>query len=231
VSVVPVDLPRVQASPFRRARALVAVAERTVKTGWASRIGRLYAFGIAISHPLVVGWLAHGDSQALAAAVPLALTWISWAVGLAALSSARDLSRAERRNGVFAASKARGADALSRRRATVVATMLVLARSVGLPGVLTVGIAFAVARSAGGGIPVLSFALGVIGYALVYGIVLGGLSRWAAALSPRHGRFVFAALVLGPWLLRDVVPDVPSVVSALAALLRHVAAAGGGPTA
>jgi hypothetical protein len=66
--------------------------------------------------------------------------------------------------------------------------------------------------------------------AIAFGVVLGALSRWAATLSPRHGRLVLAALVVGPMAMGDSLGNVPGVVSSFGWLIDRIAAVGGAIT-
>jgi hypothetical protein len=211
----PRDLP----SPARRAIALVSFAGRSVRSGWAWRASALYAWAAALGYVALAGaWSVRGESVAEAQLVARARVWISWAGGTAAWVAARNVEVEETRLGLTGLAALRGASPRAYLVARVAATMMLVARVVGLPAV-----AAAVCVAALGGISAVRVGPSVVGatlmYALIFGVVFGGAARLASSVSPRHGRVVFVALVLGPEVLRGAIGDVPGLVSGFAELI------------
>jgi hypothetical protein len=162
-------------------------------------------------------------TDALHTPVVRALLWLSWlTTGVAAWSTARDLSARDDQDGITSLVLQRGHDAaaLSRARslATVSAVFSVTAPPASVLAVLAVALSDSVALATSRAL----FALGTLAYVGVLALVLGVSARWAVSLHPRRGRSVFLALILGPHLARSVWPDVPSVPALFAWLLDQL---------
>jgi hypothetical protein len=163
-------------------------------------------------------WSVRGESVSEAHLVARALVWISWAGGSAAWVAARNVEEEETRLGLTGLAALRGASARAYLAARTAATMMLVARVVGLPAV-----AASVCVTALGGISAVRSGLSLVGatmaYAVLFGVVFGGAARLSSSVSPRHGRVVFAALVLGPELLRGALGDIPALASGFAELI------------
>jgi hypothetical protein len=107
--------------------------------------------------------------------------------------------------------------------ARVVATVVLVARVVGLPALLVSVCVAALGRASGAA----SLVGATILYALLFGVAFGGLARLSSSVSPRHGRIVFVALVLGPEILRSVLGDVPALVTGFGELIDLLFGVGG----
>jgi len=152
-----------------------------------------------------------------------ALAWLSWLVaGLAALSTAQDLSARDDRDGITTLLRQRGYDSRARRRARCLASMYVITRTALVPALGICALALALAKSLGAAAAHALQCAGSLGYLVVLGVVLGAFARWCAAISPRHGRALLLGLVVGPHLARSVWPTVPSVPALFSALLSHL---------
>jgi hypothetical protein len=206
-----------------RLLALVRLSARSVRAGGWSRAGRFYGWAIACGHGAISVFLrARGDLDGIAAVVPAALVSLSWAAGIVAWAAARDTGRDERDGGIVALAESRGAAPGERTHARLLATIKVVGRAVGFPGSVLAGLAFALSPTVRAAVVVGA----VTCYAAVFGAVLGGLARGAARVSPKHGRALFAAVVLGPFMLRDTLPNA-SVVSLFSWLIERVPWLGG----
>lgn len=216
--------PRALPSASRRAFALVSFAGRTVSTGWAWRASALYAWAAAIGYVGLAGaWSAKGEVVVGAALVARALVWISWAGGSAAWVASRPIEDQEARLGLTALAALRGASPRTFVVARALATMGLVARVVGLPA-LFVSVFVAVLGRAPGAAAVVG---ATIVYAILFGIAFGGLARLSSSVSPRHGRIVFVALVLGPEILRGALGDVPALVTGFGYLIDLLFGVGG----
>lgn len=207
-----------------RTVAVLALSSRAVLAGWPSRTGRFYAWATALGHALFAGYLSlHGDAAGVLAVVARGLAWVSWAAGGVAWSAARDVEEEERKSGVAALEAARGIGPRARRVASSLATMAVVVRTVGLPGLTLSVVTLAFLRSARLALAFLPVVFGVALYALVFGGVFGGLARLSSRLSSRHGRVVFAALVFLPYAMSEVFPGAPNLISTFSWLIARVA--------
>jgi hypothetical protein len=216
--------PRTLPSAARRAFALVSFAGRSVSSGWAWRASVLYAWAAAIGYIALAGvWSARGENVAGAALVARVLAWISWAGGSAAWVASRHVEAEEARLGLTGLAALRGASPRAFFVARTVATVALVARVVGLPALLA-SVCMAVLGRASG-------AAGLIGativYAVLFGVAFGGLARLSSGVSPRHGRLVFVALVLGPEVLRGVLGDVPALITGFGELIDLLFGVGG----
>jgi hypothetical protein len=205
--------------------SLSAVLVPLVRQGFLSRAGRFYAWMIAVVH---VTLLALGGATAdvrPAAVVASALRLMSLAGGVVAWGAARDSSPDAFARGFGACASERGMSGREQRLAHALSAMRVVARSVGLPGVCLV-------LASGIWVPepflaAARLALSVALYAIALGAVLGGLARLAAFASPRHGRILFAIVVVGPYAAPSELGAVPNIVRGFSTLLTHVAGLGG----
>jgi hypothetical protein len=105
---------------------------------------------------------------------------------------------------------------------------MLVARVVGLPAVVA-SIGLVALGGVSGVRPGASVVGATIVYALLFGVVFGGVARLSSSMSPRHGRIVFVALVLGPELL-SAMGDVPGLVFGFSQLIELLFGSGGPPT-
>jgi hypothetical protein len=118
-----------------------------------------------------------------------------------AWGAARDLSAEERAAGLPILTRRLGFAPAEYGLARAVASMVLVSLAVFLPGVAAAALGLGFAQSGGQATLGLALLLALAAYALTFGVVMGGLARWAALLSPRHGRRLLALLVVGPPLL------------------------------
>jgi len=195
----------------------VVFVGRTLRSSWAFRAGEVYAWAAALGYATLAAiWSTRGDSVSPSALVYRALVWISWAGGVSAWALARNVEDADARLGLDALAALRGASPRDVFVARIVATAAFVARTVALPGIVLCVTVAILARSP---TSAAEIAATVLVYAILFGIVFGCLARFASHVSPRHGRIVFAALVLGPELLRSVFDDVPTLIAAFGGLI------------
>jgi len=208
--------------------ALVAFSGRTAGSGWAFRAANIYAWAAAVTYAVLGAmWSARGDGVQSSAIVGRALVWISWAGGVAAWVTARRVEADEARLGLNELAALHGASPRAFFVARVVATMTLVARAVAFPGVLLCVLLPALTRAPEGAAAGVLLAVRVVIYAMVFGAVFGGLARLSSQLSPRHGRLLFVALVIGPEVMRGVFGDLPSLVSGFGELIELLVGPGG----
>jgi len=208
-----------------RERALIALFDLGRKKGFGLRLAQIYAFGVFVTYALVISF-EHGSDRraALQGLLRAALVSLSWAVGaLAALGSAQAWAKQTDRDALSALARQRGFSQQAISRARTLAGALRVARLIGIPGLLLVGVALARGQSLAWA---LVMAPAVLVYAVVLGLGLALLAQLSAELSPRHPRALLAALVLAPMLISAVYPAVPSVPAVCAALLDSLLSSG-----
>lgn len=175
---------------------------------------RLYAIGIAFSFTILIAFTPPSLSL-LDELLLQALTSASWIVaGLAALSSARDLERKDREEGILALVLSRGHAANALELSRALAASLLIALRVGLPLLILVTIAWFKLADLERFRWFVSWSAFITVYALALGLVLGVLARVAARISPDRGRIVLVLLIALPELGRVLVPNLPTVPSA-----------------
>jgi hypothetical protein len=108
-------------------------------------------------------------------------------------------------------------------RARTWAATVRVARLVGIPALLLVGVGIARGATLRWGLLV---APAVVVYAGALGLSLALLAHFAAELSPRHPRALLTVLVLGPLLLSLAYPSIPSLPRLFSGLLTRLLAAG-----
>jgi len=215
---------RSAASAWTRTRALVTLCRLQQHSLLSVRVARALGWVTSFVFAAALGIAATGSSSRhLDSLVVAALTWLSWiAGGLVALLLARNLRSLDAKSGVTGLAVQRGHTPSGVARARTLATMQEVATAVGKPGLVLSAMSLALSPSAAVAVGRSLMLLGVLGYAAGAGILLGGLSRWSAATSPRHGPTLLVTVVLGPHLAQSVWPGVPSVPSWLGTWLDQV---------
>jgi hypothetical protein len=186
----------------------------------------MYAWSIALGYALLIGFVPRGEPETAAGLAIAALPALSWCGGLVAWGSARDLDAEETASGLAALAASRGASARAQRLGRLIATLRVVAFTVGVPALLLSLWVLARSASARAAFSTVPLVLGVGGYALVLGCVLSGLSRAAAWLAPRYGRTLFALVVLAPLAVGESLRGAPGIVSGLARLIDQISTLG-----
>lgn len=205
-----------------RVVSLSAVLAPLVRQGLLSRAGRFYAWMIAVVHVLLLVLGGATADVRPAAVVASALRLMSFAGGVVAWGAARDASPDVMVCGFSALASERGISSREQRLAHALSVMRVVARAVGLPAVcLAISSEIWVPHPFLGA---LRLAVSVSLYAIVLGVVLGGLSRLVALASPRHGRILFAIIILGPYVAPTELGAAPNIVRGFSMLLAHAAA-------
>ncbi len=199
---------------LQRERALVALFALDRKKTWGTRLARVYAGGVCVSYAGLLLFVGRGASAAtLHELVRAALGSLSVAVGaLAALDAARALAEHPSKGALGALAVQRGISPRALPRAHVLSAGLDVARLIGIPALLLVGLSAAL------GAPLdwaLTASAGIAVYALLFGACTGIVAVLAAELSPRRPRSMLAGLVLVPWLAAQAYPAIPSLPGAL----------------
>jgi hypothetical protein len=207
-----------------RQRALMALFDLGRRKGFGLRAARLYAFGVFVWYAVAI-WLARGSEPTVTQGLfHAALVSLSWVVGaLAALGTAQISANQTERAGLEALATQRGFSERDMSSARFLASAERVAKLIGVPALLLVGVA-----AARGSSPTwaLVTAPAVALYAALLGLGSAFLAQLSAELAPRHPRALLAALVLGPLLLSEAYPAIPSLPGALSALLERLLQAG-----
>jgi hypothetical protein len=182
---------------------------------------------IAMVHVALFGLSRRSPDVRAAAVVAAAVGLMSWAGGAVAWGAAKDWEPDDRERGLMTIASERGIPRGEQGLARAFSTMRVVARAVGLPGA-SLALVSGVAAPEGHRVAfALTLALSVAAYASFLGVVLGGIARLSALASPRHGRVLFALVVLGPYALPSELGSAPSILRVFSALLERIASLGG----
>lgn len=214
------------AAPLGRLVSLSAVLVPLARRGALSRMGRVYPWLTAVGYAALLGLSRGAKDVRPAAVVAAALGLMSWAAGAVAFESARDAEPDDRERGLRAVASERGFSHAEQQWARAIATIRVVARAVGLPGMALVLLAGASAPRGGHVVLVLTLAPCVAAYGLALGAVLGGVARLCARALPRHGRILFALVVLGPYALPSESGSLPSIPAAFSLALHRLGSLG-----
>ena len=210
---------------LQRERALIALFDLGRQKTYGLRAARWYAFGVFVTYAIAIA-MAKGAEQArvIHGFVRAALVALSWVVGaLATLGAAQALAQQAERDSLAALAVQRGHSPGALLRARTLAAAQRIARLVGLPALLLV----VVGLVRGAALPwACAVAPGVLVYAGVLGLTLAVLAQFAAELAPTHPRALLLALVLGPLLMSQVFPGIPSFPQLFSWLLARLLDAG-----
>lgn len=208
--------------PARRHLGLVLTFSRVLGSGFAARAGRLYGWSIAIGYGALLAHRAHAeDPDGAVLTLRFVLVSLSLSAGLVAWGAARDVELEERAAGLPSLPLRLGFTEGQCRVARAVGAMAVVARAVLLPGLLATALGLAFAPTPPVAWMGLLLVASVSSYGVLFGVVVGGLARWSAEVSPRHGRGLFTGIVVGPTLLgsgANLVAAFGSVIDRLVAL-------------
>lgn len=177
------------------------------------RLARVYGFGIGLSYALTVA-LGPAEADLGAGLWARSLATASWITGASALSLATDLAARDAKQGVATLARLRGVAEPTLERARVVAAALRLGTTVLVPGVIVALAVLLKLRTVEGAVSALAALVLTVPYAALVAGVLAPLARVCHHLLPGRGRWLFAAVVLGPWLLgaglNAPVPSIPA---------------------
>lgn len=215
---------------FRRSQGVVALARARLRASGRARFGRLGAWAVVLGFAIMaVALRAEGGADAsLADVVAGAARWVAWLAGAPlALAAAEDHAARDRRDGILALVAPRGISTAGLASARALAAMMEIARAIAVPllllAALTAGLAGrgrAVLESAGAG-------AGVVAFALVAGVTLGGLGAACGRIGRARGQRLLLGIVVLPWLLADLAGHGAwSIPGALAAVLDFALRAG-----
>jgi hypothetical protein len=177
------------------------------------RLGRVYGVGIGLSYALMA---ALGPAEAAVAANlwVRCLATASWVAGVGALSLASDLAARDAAQGVSSLARLRGFGEAAVERARVLAGALRLGTTVLVPGLIVALALLLKLRTLSGAATALCLFVLTVPYAALVGGVLAPLARACHHFLPGRGRWLLAAVVLGPWVLgaglNAPVPSIPA---------------------
>jgi hypothetical protein len=209
-----------------RGRGLYALAAQRLRASLGGRIAVIASIPTVLTFAVIAVAIRSNDGPTapLEGLVPAAARWLAWVVGAPlSLAAARDRRLLDRRDGVEALAAARGFAASALDAARALGAMTTIARAVGVP---LVALALFTAALAGNarliaarvGVAVLAAA-----FAAIVGVTLGGLASLSARVGHARGRSLFIGLVVGPWILAELLGHGAwSIPAALDALLDFV---------
>ncbi len=209
----------------QRERALIALFDLGRQKTYGLRAARLYAFGVFVTYAIAIALATGADrGRVIHGFVAAALVALSWVVGaLATLGSTQALAQQAEQGSLSALAVQRGYAGAALLRARTLAAAQRIARLVGLPALLLVLVG--VLRGA-----TLSWASAVapavVVYACALGLSLAAVAQFAAELAPAHPRALLLALLLGPLLISQVFPGIPSFPQLFSWLMARLLATG-----
>ena len=200
-------MPSIRQAGLSRARGAVALARSRLRGLGGARAARALAWlaVLGFAGTAVVLRVSDGAEAPLSGLVVSATHWIAWLVGAPlALAVAEDRRAFDRREGVEALAAARGLSPTGLESARVLAAMAEIASSMGVPVLALSLLTASLAGAAGVALHRAALGLGAVGFAVVAGVTLGGLGSACGRLGRARGRWLLAAIVLGPWMLADL---------------------------
>jgi hypothetical protein len=192
---------------LRRTRAVVALcrgrllALRGVR--FARVVAALCAAGFAAA--AVMLRVTDGADASLEGLTVTAAHWIAWIAGAPlAFAAAEDHAARDRRDGVEALAAMRGISPAALDSGRTIGAMTAVAWAIGAP---LAALALFTAALAGRGSVALHRAglgLSALAFAVIAGVTLGGVGSVCSRVGRARGRWLLAAVLLGPWVLADL---------------------------
>lgn len=189
------------------------------------RAARWIAGGIVAFTALMMIILTADAGRDVDQALLEGLVWLSWLVGGVALLSAAP-RWFEFQTPVRSLASERGFSQRWLASAPTLALVKRLWLLIGAPSLLLAVLALALTTQPGLVSGRILLMPAVAGYGLLLALVLTGLTRWSAELSPRFARSWLLVFVLGPHAARELWPSTPSVVAIFAWLLERMSQLG-----
>jgi hypothetical protein len=216
----------------RRSRAAVALVRARLGRTTAARLGLAGGLAVAFVFAIAIVALRAGDGARapLDGLLESAAVWIAWVAGApSALAAASDRRTLDREAGIEALFASRGIPARPLDAVRTAASMMLITRAVGLPLLALAVLAAALSASMAAALGRIGVGLALAVFAFITGVTLGALAAAAGRLGGRRGRLWFAAVVLVPWMLGDLVGHSAwSIPGALGAALRFLVSLAGG---
>jgi hypothetical protein len=191
----------------RRIRSLVALCDERLRATRPARVarwlGRLTVVGFAAV--AITLRVMDGAEASLSGITSTAAHWLPWIIGAPlAFAAAEDRAARDRRDGIETLARSRGISARGIESARMLAAMTATTRAIGAPLLtLTVLVALLAGR-----LPVAieraATCAGAVTFAVIAGVTLGGAGALCGRVGREHGRWLLAAVVLGPWVLADL---------------------------
>ncbi|MFT3768629.1 MAG: hypothetical protein QM820_24550 [Minicystis sp.] len=200
-------MPSTQQAGLRRSQGAVALARAQLRASRRARAARIGAWLVVIGFAGVAVVVRAGDGAeaSLSGVVARAAYWVVWLAGAPlALAAAEDHGAVDRRDGVQALAAMRGVSAAGLGSARVLAAMAEIASTMGVPLFLLALLTAGLAGRAGAAMYRVGVGVGAVAFAVVAGVTLGGLGAACGRIGRSRGRWLLAAVVLGPWLLADL---------------------------
>jgi hypothetical protein len=214
-----------QRTSLARALSLVQACDGEQRRLFELKSARLYAFGVFVSYALLM-LVVRGREQRLVLGnlTHDALVTLTYSVGtLSALGAARGFSRSQQWQPLRALAAQRGHAPAALAQARLLASAYRSTLLLGSPALALVLLAWACGTSAGF---TVTTGTALVLYALLTGLLLAGLARLAAWLSPRHARAWLLLLGAGPLLIGLGFPWFPSLPGGLSWALERIAQLG-----
>lgn len=215
--------PTTRSTRVLRGRGLVALAARRLRASAGGRFAAVASIFVVLAFAGIALALrsADGAFASLEGLVPTAATWLAWlAAAPLALAAARDRRLLDRREGLDALAAGRGFSSSALEAARALGAMTTITTALGAPLVVLTLIIAALAGSLRLALARLVLAALAAVFALTAGVTLGGLASICARVGRARGRLLFFALIIGPWMLADLLGHGAwSIPGALAAVL------------
>ncbi|MDI1448807.1 hypothetical protein QHF85_32370 [Polyangium sp. 6x1] len=221
--------------PRRRLLAAVALSRARLARTTLSRVGLVGGalLGASFAALAIVLRATEGTSAPLEGLVGLGAASITLvAAAPTTLAAASDRTAEDREAGIEALAATHGVHAQSLHAVRWIASMVQIARSVGLPLVGLALVTVALSSSASMAMRRIVFALGLFVFSVSAGATLGTLAAFSARMGGRRGRVLLAAIVIVPWMLAELAGrgtySIPGALSALLSLLVDAGRGGAG---
>ncbi len=192
---------------LRRTRAVVALcrgrlfALRSVRA--ARTLAALTAAGFAVA--ALALRVTDGDGASLDGLTVSAAHWIAWIVGVPmAFAAARDHTTQDRIDGIEALAAMRGISPAALDSARVLGAMTAVGWAIGAPLAALAGLTAALAGRGPLALHRLGLGVSALVFAGIAGVTLGGLGSACGRAGRARGRWLLAALIVGPWALADL---------------------------
>ena len=212
--------------------ALIALGRDRLRRAGAARFGIVAAALVTIVFASIALILRVADGVTwFPGLIQTALHWIVWlAGGSVALVAAHDRSGADRADGLESLVASRGASLEALAASRVLAAMIHVAFVIGAPGAVLALFTAAIAGTLEMALRHLAFVLAVAVFAAIAGVTLGGVASACGRIGAARGRSLFAAVVIGPWLLADLAGrgawSIPGALRAVLSFSLRLAAGG-----
>lgn len=215
-------------------RPIIGLLRRRLRGATGGRAGALFGAILAVGFGVVAIGVRAGDGAgaSLGGLLATAARWIAWCAGApVALAAAGPRAALDRADGIEALAASRGAPRLALESARTAAAMAQVSFAIGAPLAALSLLAILLASPSTAALRHAVLGLGLAVFSIMAGVIVGGVAAASGRAAGARGKWLFAAIILVPWVLADLFGQgawsIPGALDAALGFLIRASGLGG----